>query len=89
MLWRMVASKSDVLDRLVSPVANCLTLESARNLAALQLDPATRARIEELADKAGEGRLNETERGEYLDYVEIMDFVGLLQAKARELVSRS
>ena len=78
-----VALHSEVLDRLLDPVAACLTTEVARKIVNLRADPATQARLDELADKAAEGALNGVEREEYAAYVEALDVVGLLQAKAR------
>ncbi|MBE7499353.1 MAG: hypothetical protein HS113_03395 [Verrucomicrobiales bacterium] len=78
-----VASPVTVLDRLLDPVAACLTPEVARSIAGLRADPVTQARLDELADKAAEGLLNGAEQEEYAAYVEALDVVGLLQAKAR------
>lgn len=78
-----VALQSEVLDRLLDPVAACLTADVARRIAGLRADPATQARLDELADKAAEGALSAPEQEEYAAYVEALDLVGLLQAKAR------
>lgn len=78
-----VEMQSEVLDRLLDPVAACLTTDVARRIAALRADPATQARLDELADKAAEGDLSPAEREEYASYVEALDFIALLQAKAR------
>jgi len=82
-----VEMQSEVVDRLLDPVAACLTTGVARRIAALRADPTTQARLDELADKAAEGRLSPAEREEYATYVEALDFVALLQAKARALLS--
>ena len=81
--------QSEVLDRLLDPVAACLTTDVARRIAALRADPGTQARLDELADKAAEGDLSPAEREEYATYVEALDFVALLQAKARALLPAS
>ncbi|MBI3464236.1 MAG: hypothetical protein HY000_14445 [Planctomycetes bacterium] len=75
-----------VLDRLLDPVSRCLTKEVARQLVELRADPATEARIEELADKCAEGQLSADERAEYETYVQAIDFLAILQAKARTLL---
>jgi hypothetical protein len=74
------------LDRLLEPVAKCLTADVARQIVELRLDFGTQARIDELADKANEGTLSPAERAEYEGYVEAIDIVSILQAKARKLL---
>ena len=74
------------LDRLLDPVAKCLTLEVAQRLAEVRPDPLTQARIDELASKANEGNLAPAEQAEYHGYVEAIDIVSILQAKARKLL---
>jgi hypothetical protein len=75
------------LDRILDPVAKCFTPEVARQVLELQPDPGTQARINELASKANEGLLSEDERTEYEGYVEAIDVVAILQAKARKLLA--
>lgn len=79
---------SAVLDRLLSPVIECLTRESAERLAELQADPEAQARIDELAGKCTEGDLTQEEREEYEAYVRASDIIAILQAKARKQFSR-
>jgi hypothetical protein len=75
------------LDRLLDPVAKCLTPDVARRLVALRADPETQARIDDLASKANEGTLSSVERVEYEGYVEAIDVVSILQAKARKILA--
>jgi hypothetical protein len=84
----MVARASNILDRLLNPVVDCFNRESVERLVELQIAPETRARIEELAQKANEGKLSDVERGEYTEYVEAMDWIAILQSKARESLAR-
>jgi len=76
-----------VLSRLLEPVGRCLTPEVAQHLAALQVDPAVQARLEELADKCSEGQLSTDEHTEYETYVQALEFVAVLQAQARSLLT--
>ena len=71
------------LDRLLDPVTECFTPEVAVKIANLRADAQTQARIDELGRKANEGVLTEEEREEYVAYVDAIDFVSILQAKAR------
>jgi hypothetical protein len=81
------ASSARPLDRLLDPVGRCLTPEVARALVELRTDPETLARIEQLADKCTEGQLSPAERAEYETYVSAIDFLSVLQAKAKRLLS--
>jgi hypothetical protein len=78
-----------VLSRLLDPVGRCLTpeVEVAQQLVALQVDPAVQARLEELADKCTEGQLSADERTEYETYVQALEFIAVLQAQARSLLT--
>jgi hypothetical protein len=76
-----------VLSRLLDPVGRCLTPEVAQHLVALQVDPAVQARLDELADKCTEGQLSDDERTEYETYVQALEFIAVLQAQARSLLT--
>jgi hypothetical protein len=80
---------SAAIDRILEPVGRCLTPEVARALVGLRADAETQARIEELADKCTEGTLSPAERAEYEAYVTAIDFLAILQAKARGALSRA
>jgi hypothetical protein len=79
---------SQVLDRLFDPIAQCLTPEVARALVNLRAQPDVQARIDELAEKCNDGELTPLEHAEYRDIVEAIDFISLLQAKARARLVR-
>ncbi|MFO0755645.1 MAG: hypothetical protein U0359_04105 [Byssovorax sp.] len=83
----MTASASSALSRILEPVGRCLTPEVARALVGLRADDETQARIEDLADRCTEGTLTADEREEYQTYVAAIDFVTMLQAKARAMLS--
>ncbi len=76
-------------DRLLDPITDCLTPEVARRIADLRADPATQSTLETLAAKANAGSLSEDERDDYLGYVEAVDLISILQAKARAVLKRS
>lgn len=75
-----------VLDRLLDPVGRVLTPEVAKRLVRLRFDQKAHARIDRLARKCNEVTLTPTERSEYETYVYTLDFIAVLQAKARALV---
>jgi hypothetical protein len=75
------------LDRLVGPLSECLTPESARRLLSLKADGELQARVDFLARRSGEGLLTTEERDEYRNYVTFSTFVAILKSKARQLLA--
>jgi hypothetical protein len=82
------SSYTAALDRLLDPLEEILTPEVARQIVDLRADGATQRRIDELAEKSTEGQLSAAEEAEYDDYVEAIDIIGILQAKARSALAR-
>ena len=78
---------SSVLSRLLAPVGRSLRPEVAQHLVALQVDQAVQARLEELADKCTGGQLSADERTEYETYVKGPEFITVLQAQDRSLLT--
>jgi len=72
----------------MEPLSRCFSPESAREILTIQSDDAARQRVEELAVKCGRGQLTPEEQAEYQLFVEVGDFVALLQAKARVYLAR-
>jgi hypothetical protein len=89
MMQGMKTLDAPVLDRLLDPVSRILTPDVARDLVKLRFDQKAQARIDKLARKCNEGRLTDAERSEYETYVYVIDFIAILQAKARTLLKRS
>jgi len=54
----------------------------------LRAAPGVEARLEELRGKANEGTLTSAEEAEYKDFVEAIEVVSIVQAKARRFLSR-
>lgn len=75
------------LDAMLDPVGRVLTPEVAAKLAALKADPAAQQRVDELADKSTAGQLSEAEAREYDAFIRAIDFIGVLQAKARKVLA--
>lgn len=78
-----------ILDRLLDPLGGMLTPEVARKLVEFRFDNKVQAKIDQLARKCNEGELTEKERREYETSVQTIDFIAILQAKARALLKRS
>ena len=77
-----------ILDRLLTPVGDCLTPDVARHLVGLCASPEVQARLDALADKSTEGQLSAEERAEYATAVSAIEFISVLQAKARRLLQQ-
>jgi hypothetical protein len=75
-----------VLDELLQPLGDCLTVEVAERLSALRAPASVQARIEELARKSEEGQLSGSEREEYEALVSAGNFIAILQSKARRVL---
>ena len=80
------APETSALERILEPVGRCLTPEVAKQLVNLRADWRTQARIDKLADKSTDGKLSDAERAEYETYVRAIDFITILQLKARSLL---
>ena len=83
------SANSAVLDQVIEPVTRCLTPEVAREIAALRAPAEIQRRIDELADKSNAGVLTAEERAEYETWIRAINFIGILQAKARQIVASS
>lgn len=81
-----VEATTQTMERLLSPVGDCLTPEVAERLVALRAEPDVQARIDYLAERANGGQLTGPERLEYDAYVRTVTFISLLQSKARRLL---
>jgi hypothetical protein len=85
----MNGADTPVLDRLLDPFTRALTPDAARALVDFRADPETQERISELADRCNEGLLTAAERDEYEAYVRAIDFIAVLQSKARRMLGKA
>ncbi len=76
------------LDRLLDPLTDTLTSETATAMLGLRADSEVEARVDELRQKANEGTLTPAGDAEYRDFIEEEDVVSNMQAKARRFLSR-
>jgi len=76
---------TSVSEQMLQPVTDCLTPDVAQRIVAAKLAATTQARIDELAAKANRGTLSDEERDEYAQFVEYIDVIGIIKAKARRL----
>ncbi len=83
-----VQTSTNVLSQLLEPLGQMMPLKFAQELAAMRATPEVQARIDELAEKCTEGELTPEERAEYDAYVDAIDVISILQAKARSVLAR-
>ncbi|QDU86687.1 hypothetical protein Pla175_00370 [Pirellulimonas nuda] len=77
-----------LLDRIFEPFGEVLTPETAARFVAMRADDELQRRIDELADKCTEGLLTDDERAEYDAYIQAIDFISIMQSKARQVLKR-
>lgn len=80
----MTASSSAILDRLIEPAKPGLSPEAAHTILGLRFGLSDVDRMNELAEKNRRGSLSPEENDEFESYLEIGEFLALLQAKARK-----
>lgn len=76
------------LDRILEPVTKMMPVDFAQRLVDLRADDSLEQRIRELRSKATQGALSPEEDREYKEIVDAVDLIGLLQAKARRILSQ-
>jgi hypothetical protein len=76
-----------ILEKLLEPVSSALNEEASRKLIGLKAGRKVQARVAQLARKCNDGELTPDERHEYETYVLAGEFVAILQAKARRLLT--
>jgi hypothetical protein len=79
--------ESTVLDEVLEPVTRCFTPDVARQIVALRAATTLQVRLDELAKKANDGEMTGEEREQYEAYVEAIDLISILQAKARKMLA--
>ena len=77
-----------LLDEMLEPIAKAFSRDVAEAFANLKANEAVQARVAALAEKCNQGSLSSAERSEYESYVQAIDLISLLQAKARRWLAR-
>jgi hypothetical protein len=76
------------LDRLLDPLTEAFTPKMASALLELRADSELEAHIGALRRKANDGTLTLAEDAEYKDFVEPVDLISIMQAKARRFLDK-
>ena len=80
-------TRTDIIHRMLDPVAAAFNAEAARRLADFRLDAELQQHVEQLADLANEGQLTPEQRAEYDLILGIGDVVSVLRVKARSMLA--
>ena len=75
------------VDLVFDSAAETMTPEVARWLGEFHASPELHARLEDFAERNGEGKLSEAEREEYSALVELGDIFSILRLRARKYLS--
>ena len=86
-LWYIATITTTALDPVFEPINKCLSPTVARKIASLRAVADLNARLEELGEKANDGRLTPKERAEYESYVRGIDLISILQSQARRFLN--
>jgi len=76
------------LDRLLDPLTEAFTPEVASVLLGLRADSELEAYIGVHRQKANDGTLTPGDDAEYKDFVEAVDLISIMQAKARRFLAK-
>ena len=81
-------STINYLDRMLQPVTEAMSAEFANKLIGLPADDQLLSHIEILRGKANQGTMTPEEEAEYREFVEAVDVISILQAKARRVLAK-
>lgn len=77
------------LDALFDSVGQCLTVDTASKLTKLSLPESLQHQLDDWAERNSQGTLGEDERDQYEAMLRALNFIAVLQAKARRIVATS
>ena len=76
------------LNRILEPVTDAFTPETARQFAGLRADVELQAHVDDLAKKANDGTITPDEDAEYKAIIDAADLVAILQTRARRFLKK-
>ncbi len=85
--YNSVVATTSYLDRLLDPLTEAFTPKVATALLELRADFELEAHISELREKANNGALTPAEDADYKNFVEALDLISIMQAKARRFLA--
>jgi|HubBroStandDraft_1064217.scaffolds.fasta_scaffold232667_2 hypothetical protein len=78
-----------ILEEMLDPVAQCLTPDVAARIGELRAGAHIQRHLDKLAMKNSEGTLTPVEEAQYEAYIEALDVIAILQAKARNAMKHA
>ena len=75
--------RASILEHVINPRKGDLSADLARYILSLDFPETDQARFQSLSAKAQEGTLTDEERAELEDFLNINDFLTIVQSKAR------
>lgn len=84
-----ISQQSDIMRKMLEPLTESCSPETAQLFANLQATPEMAARLEVLGDKCNEGQLTAEERTEYETYVRVGNLFGILKAEGRKALAQN
>ena len=78
-----------MVDELFASLRDCFTLEVAQSLVRLRAMPMVQEKLDEFAEKSSEGTLTAEERVHYVASLRAINFISILQMKARALIPQT
>lgn len=83
-----MSTSVNYLDRFLEPMAASFTPEMARTIVDLRADAQLEGRIALLRNQANRDELSPAEQAEYEDFVEAVDVISIIQAKASRFLAQ-
>ena len=83
-----MASRVSILEHVIGAAKGDLSAELANYLLTFDFPPADQARYAELSAKAQDGSLLAEERAELEDFLNVNDFLTIVQSKARAALGK-
>ena len=85
----MNQTQVSIYGQMLDSVGRCFTPDVAARIAEIRASAEVQERLEYLAERCNEGQLTEEEKDEYESCVHVINFISILQAKARKIRSGS
>lgn len=82
-------SGTAILNRLIDPERDDLSVEAAKSLIRLDFPQCDHARMAHLSEQAGHGTMSADERDELEEYLRVADLLAVIQSKARQTLERA
>lgn len=77
------------LDQIFNSVGGCLSVEAASKLRDLRVSDELQSQLDAWATQSSEGTLDAEERKQYESILRALNFVAVLQAKAKRIAEQS